>query len=108
VVECSGSPRAVYDLPFIVAKGGFLLYAAMYPGDFEMPLNLFQHCYFNEITITGMYVAPYAYPRAAAMLPRMQLEDFTSKVFYIDDCEEAFKAQISGKYPKILIECNKL
>jgi len=108
VIDCSGSVKAVYDLPFITAKGGLLVFLAMYPNDFEMPLNLYKHCYSNEINITGMYVAPYAYPRAIQMLPKMQLEDFTAKVFDIDDAEAAFEAQISGKWPKILIRCNKL
>jgi threonine dehydrogenase-like Zn-dependent dehydrogenase len=107
VIDCSGSTRAVYDLPFITAKGGLLIYAAMYPNDFEMPLNLYKHLYFNELHVTGMYVSPYAFPRAFQMLPKFQLEDFTSQVYSIDDAEEAFKAQISGKYVKILIECNK-
>ena len=107
VFDCTGSPKAVYDLPYVTAKGGKLIYAAMYPNDFEMPLNLYKYCYFNELTITGLYVAPYAFPRALQLMPRMQLEDFTCKAFDIDDAVEAFKCHISGKYPKILIRCNK-
>jgi (R,R)-butanediol dehydrogenase/meso-butanediol dehydrogenase/diacetyl reductase/L-iditol 2-dehydrogenase len=107
VFDCSGSVKAVYSLPYITAKGGKLIYSAMYPNDFEMPLNLYKFCYYNEITITGMYVAPYAFPRAAQILPHMDLDDLTSKVFYIDDAAAAFEAQVSGKYPKILIQCNK-
>ncbi len=108
VIDCSGSVHAVGDLPKITAKGGTLIYAAMYPNTYEMPLNLYKYCYYNELNITGMYVAPYAFPRALQMLPKLQLADFTSKVFDIDDAEEAFKAQVSGKWPKILIRCNKL
>jgi threonine dehydrogenase-like Zn-dependent dehydrogenase len=107
VFDCSGSTKAVYNLPFITAKGGKLIYAAMYPNDFEMPLNLYKFCYYNELTITGLYVAPYAFPRAAQILPQLDLDDLTSTVFYIDEAEAAFNAQISGKYPKILIQCNK-
>lgn len=106
VVDCSGSVRAVATLPPITAKGGVLLYAAMYPNTFEMPLNLYQYCYSNELTISGLFVAPYAFPRAAQLLSRMQLQDFTTKVYDLDAAEEAFRAQISGKYPKILIRCN--
>jgi len=40
-------------------------------------------------------------------MPRMQLDDFTTQVFDIDDVEEAFMTQLSGKYPKILIRCNE-
>ncbi|MCF0121327.1 MAG: alcohol dehydrogenase catalytic domain-containing protein [Oscillospiraceae bacterium] len=107
VIDCSGSVHAVYPLPGITAKGGKLIYAAMYPNTYEMPLNLYKYCYFNELTITGLYVAPYAFPRAIQAMPRFQLEDFTSKVFDIDDAEEAFATQVTGKYPKILIRCNK-
>ena len=108
VVDCSGSVKAVYDLPYITAKGGKLIYAAMYPNDFEMPLNIYQYCYANELTITGMYVSPYTFPRAWQIFPKFDLTAFTDTVFPIDDAAEAFKAQISGKHIKILIECNKI
>ncbi len=108
VIDCSGSTKAVYDLPYITAKGGKLIYAAMYPNDFEMPLNIYKYCYANELTITGMYVSPYAFPRAWNIFPKFDLSAFTDTVFPIDDAAEAFKAQISGKHIKILIECNKL
>lgn len=107
VIDCSGSVKAVMGLPPITAKGGYLLYAAMYPNDYEMPLNLFKYCYANELTISGVFVAPYAYPRAMQVLGKFDLRDLTEKIFSIDDAEEAFKAQVSGKYPKILIKCNE-
>ncbi len=108
VIDCSGSTKAVYDLPYITAKGGKLIYAAMYPNDFEMPLNLYKYCFANELTITGQYVSPYAFPRAWQMFPKFDLEAFTSAVFPIDDAQKAFEAQVSGKHIKILIECNKI
>ncbi len=108
VIDCSGSTKAVYDLPYITAKGGKLIYAAMYPNDFEMPLNIYKYCYANELTITGMYVSPYAFPRAFQIFPKFDLSAFTDTIFPIDDAAEAFKAQISGKHIKILIECNKI
>jgi len=107
VFDCTGSTRAVYDLPYVTAKGGKLIYSAMYPNDFEMPLNLYKFCYYNELTITGMYVAPYAFPRAAQMLPDLDLDPLTTTVFELEDAVAAFDAQVSGKYPKILIRCNK-
>lgn len=108
LVDCSGFVGAVGNLPPLVARGGMLLYGAMYPNDFEMPLNLYQYCYFNELTISGYYVAPYCYPRAAQILSRFELDDFTQTVFDIDDSVAAFEAQVSGKYPKILIRCNQI
>lgn len=108
VFDCSGSVRAVGDLPYITARGGKLLYTAMYPNTFEMPLNLYKFCYYNELTITGLYVAPYAFPRALQILPRMQYDDFISKIFELDDAVAAFDAQVTGKWPKILIRCNRI
>jgi len=106
VIEASGSPKAAPAACEIAARGGTVLYIAMFPKDYKMPLNLYEKCYFNELTISGIYVAPYAYPRALQILPRMKLDKFTNKIFTIDQAEEAFEAQISGKYPKILIKCN--
>ena len=108
VIEVSGNTHAAYKMPEITAKGGTLMYVAMYPNDFEMPLNLYKYCYANELTITGTYISPYAFTRALQIMPRMQLDDFTTKVFDIDDAEAAFMAQVSGKYPKIIIRCNKI
>ena len=106
VLDCSGSPRAVGPLLPITAKCGTLIYGAQYPNDFELPFNISRYCYFNEITVTGVMVAPYAYPRAVQLLPHLNLKPLTSKVFELDDGVEAFAAQLTGKYPKILIRCN--
>jgi (R,R)-butanediol dehydrogenase/meso-butanediol dehydrogenase/diacetyl reductase/L-iditol 2-dehydrogenase len=106
VIECSGSIHAVEALPEITARGGKLIYAAMYPNEYEMPLNLYNAFFSKEITITGMYVAPYAYPRAMQIMPRMKLEDFTAAVYSMDRAQEAFEAHISAMHPKVLIKCN--
>ncbi|MDO4492219.1 MAG: alcohol dehydrogenase catalytic domain-containing protein [Lachnospiraceae bacterium] len=107
VLDCSGSKFAAPTLPPITAKCGMLIYGAQYPNDYEMPFNLSKYLYFNEITVTGVMVAPYAYPRALQMLKRMQLDELTQKIFDLDDGIEAFEAQLTGKYPKILIRGNK-
>ena len=108
VIDASGSPRAVGALPGITSKGGTLMYVAMYPHDFEMPLNLYKYCYENELTITGTMISPYTFPRASQVMHRFMLDEFTSAVFDIDDAEEAFMTQVSGKHPKILIRCNEI
>lgn len=107
VLDCSGSVHAVEPLPDITAKGGTLIYGAQYPGDYRMPFNIQEYCYFKEITVTGVMVAPYAYPRALQLLPKMDLSRLTEKVFELDDAVEAFQVQLSGKYPKILIRGNR-
>ena len=106
VIDFSGSKYAVEPLPSIVAKCGYLLYGAQYPNDYCMPLNLTQALYHNEITMSGMFVAPYCYPRAIQMIGKYNLEEFTSQVYSLDDAQAAFDAQVSGKYVKIIIRCN--
>lgn len=106
VIEASGSPRAANTASDITAKGGTVLYIAMFPKDYEMALNLYEKCYLNELTISGIFVAPYTFPRSVQMLTEMNLKPFTQHIFPIDQGEEAFAAHMSGKYPKVIIKCN--
>jgi (R,R)-butanediol dehydrogenase/meso-butanediol dehydrogenase/diacetyl reductase/L-iditol 2-dehydrogenase len=106
VIEASGSPRAAKAACDIAARGGTVLYIAMFPKEYEMPLNLYEKCYFNELTISGIFLAPYTFPRAIQMLPKLNLKAFTQKIFPLDQGVEAFEAHVSGKFTKILIKCN--
>lgn len=106
VVDCSGSVQAVGNLPVITAYCGTLMYSSMYPNDYEFPLNLYQYCYKNELTITGTYVAPYTFPRTVQLIEKFKLDEFTQKIFDLDDVTAAFAEQMTGKYPKILLRCN--
>ncbi|MUG70081.1 zinc-dependent alcohol dehydrogenase [Paenibacillus validus] len=107
VIEASGSPRAANAACDIAARGGTVLYIAMFPKDYEMPLNLYDKCYWNELTVSGIFVAPYAFPRAVQLLPKLDLKPFTQKVFPLAQGEEAFAAHVSGNYTKVLIQCNE-
>ena len=108
VVDVSGAPSAVSNLLDITAKAGTLMYGAMYPTEYEMPLNLFKYCYRNDITITGLFLSPYTFTRAVQLLEHIDLEPFIEKAYPLDDVAEAFDMHMSGKYPKILIRCNDL
>ena len=108
VVEVSGYAPAAGIPIEIAAKCGTVLYSAMFPTDYELPLNLYQKCYQRELTITGTMVSPYTFPRAVQLLQRMDLEPFVRNVYPIDNPEEAFAAHLSGRYPKILIKCNDI
>lgn len=108
VIDASGSPRAVRGLLEIAAKGATVVYGAMYPHDYEMPLNLSDHLYLKELTLTGVFVSPYAFPRALQILPRLELSELTRAVFPLEDAAEAFDVHVSGAYPKVLIRCNDI
>ena len=53
----------------IAARGGTVIYGAMYPHDFEMPLNLSDYLYLRELTLTGLFVSPYAFPYTGIAAP---------------------------------------
>ena len=106
VIDCSGAVGAVTSLPDITIRGGTLLLVASYPRDYEMPLNLYKQCYEKQLMITGTTVSPNAFSRSLQIMSRMQLEDFITTIYELDEIEEAFIAQVSGKYSKILVRCN--
>ena len=108
VIDASGSPRAVRGLLDIAAKGATVVYGAMYPESFEMPLNLSDYLYLKELTLTGVFVSPYAFPRALQVLPHLELDELTAAVFDLEDAAEAFAVHVSGRHPKVVLRCNDL
>ncbi|WP_159500442.1 zinc-binding dehydrogenase [Microbacterium sp. 18062] len=108
VIDASGSTRAVRGLLDIAAKGATVVYGAMYPEDYELPLNLSNHLYLKELTLTGVFVSPYAFPRALQILPHLDVEELTRSVFELEDAADAFAMHVSGRYPKVVIRCNDL
>lgn len=108
VIDASGSPKAVPGLLDLATNGGTVVYGAMYPESYDMPLNLSDYLYRKELTLTGVFVSPYAFPRALQLLPHLDLSELTDTVFDIDDGAEAFRAHISGRYPKVIIRCNDI
>lgn len=107
VIDASGSTRAVKGILDIAAKGGTVVYGAMYPAQFEMPLNLSDYLYLKELTLTGVFVSPYAFPRALQILPHLDVDELTAAVFDLDDASEAFAVHVSGVHPKVVIRCNR-
>lgn len=108
VIDASGATRAVAGLLDLATGGGTVVYAAMYPHDFQMPLNLSAYLYLKELTLTGSFVSPYAFPRAVQLLPQLELDEFTEGVFELEDAPRAFEVHIAGTYPKVLLRCNDI
>lgn len=108
VVDASGSTRAVAGLLDLAAKGATVVYGAMYPHDFAMPLNLTDYLYVKELTLTGIFVSPYAFPRALQVLPHLDVSELTAAVYDIEDAVEAFAVHVSGAHPKVVIRCNRI
>lgn len=108
VIDASGSPHAVGGLLDIAAQGATVVYGAMYPSDFEMPLNLSDYLYLKELTLTGVFVSPFAFTRALQILPYLDVEELTQSIFDIEDAAEAFAMHVSGRFPKVIIRCNQI
>jgi (R,R)-butanediol dehydrogenase/meso-butanediol dehydrogenase/diacetyl reductase/L-iditol 2-dehydrogenase len=106
LLEVSGIPSAAESMLDISAKCARIVYVAQYPNTYTLPLNLYDQVYMKELDITGLFVSPYAFTRTAQIIERLQLDELTEHVFAIDDVEAAFEAHLSGKYPKILVQCN--
>ena len=105
VIESSGNGIAAQNCLAIAAPCAHLVYFSMYPSDFELKVNLLQHCYHKQLRIQGMYLAPQAFPKAIQMLKRVQLRPLISGVYSLTDCKEAFEQAMSGKNCKILFDC---
>lgn len=106
VVECSGARAAAPVCIDIAAKCGTVVYFAVYPTDYEMPLNLFD-CYCKELRIQTVYTHTEIMPRAINLISKLELDDIIGAEFPLERSEEAFEAFATKKYPKVLIKCSK-
>ena len=106
VLDASGATSMMNTLLKLTTPGGTIVYGAMYPLTYEMPLNLAEYLYRRELTITGVFIAPYVFPRTVQTLARLNLKAFTECVYPLEQAHEAMVTTVSGKYPKVLVECN--
>ena len=106
ILDASGALPMMTTLLKLTKRGATIVYGAMYPLDYDMPLNLAEYMYRRELTVTGVLIAPYVFPRTANLLSRLNLKPFTECVYPLDQAHEAFMMNMTGKFPKVLIECN--
>ncbi|MCL1848847.1 MAG: zinc-binding dehydrogenase, partial [Clostridiales bacterium] len=108
VLDATGVPAAVEVIPPMMAKGGTMVFAAMYPIGYMMPYDLYNNCYRNELTLVGSHLSPNAFPRSVQMLSRLDLDPFTETVFPLEKAAEAFDVHMTSQHPKIVVKCNDL
>ena len=106
ILDASGAMSMMTTLLKIAKRGATVIYGAMYPLSYDMPLNLATYLYSRELTISGVCIAPYTFPRAVECLPRMNLKPFVECVFPLEQAHEAMVMNMTGKYPKVLVQCN--
>jgi (R,R)-butanediol dehydrogenase/meso-butanediol dehydrogenase/diacetyl reductase/L-iditol 2-dehydrogenase len=103
VIDASGSVKAAAQCIYMADNKGLILWAAVYGKDVEIPVSPFL-LYAKELTITSTFVSPYSFPRALAMLPRLELKSLITDVLPLKDIQKAFDLHKTGKPIKILIE----
>ena len=60
--------------------------------------------YAKELTITSTFVSPYSFPRALAMLPKLELKSLITDIVPLKDIQHAFELHKAGKSIKVLIQ----
>ena len=104
VFEVSGSPKAADVCLDMVAHCGKVTYFAVFPPEYEMPLNLYK-LYMKEASIQTVFTSHYLFPRAVNLMPRVQTDKIIGKILPLSQALEAFELFKESKYPKILLEC---
>ncbi len=104
VYDVAGVPKAAPQLLDLVAYGGTVVYFAVYPMDYELPLNLYD-LYMKEGRIQTVFTNFYNYPRVIDLVPRMQLDTIVTREMKLSDGVEIFNAFLESKNNKIIVDC---
>lgn len=105
VFEASGAPKAAPPCLKIVGKFGCVVYFAVYPMDYEIPINLYD-LYGKEARIQTVFTSPYIFPRSVELASKVNLKKIIGAIYSLDNIVEAFDAFHQSKHPKILIKCS--
>jgi (R,R)-butanediol dehydrogenase/meso-butanediol dehydrogenase/diacetyl reductase len=103
VIDASGSVAAAKQAVALADNGGTVLWAAVYGKDVEIGVSPFL-MYAKELTITSTFVSPYSFPRALAMLSKLELKPLITDIVPLADIRKAFELHKTGKSIKILIK----
>jgi len=107
VIECSGSGKAAEAALDIVRNSGHLVFLAMYPIRYRLPLDLSTYIYHKELRVDGLFLATYYFMPAIRMFKRMNLDPIIQKVYKLTECQQAYEDQLSGQYAKIVFDCSE-
>jgi (R,R)-butanediol dehydrogenase/meso-butanediol dehydrogenase/diacetyl reductase len=103
VIDASGNINAAKQCIYLADNRGTILWAAVYGKDVEIGVPPFL-MYAKELTITSTFVSPYSFPRALAMLPKLELKSLITDIVPLKDIQKAFELHKAGKSIKILIK----
>ena len=106
VYDVAGVPAAAPLLPKLLANRGTVVYFAVFPMDYELPLNLYD-LYLKEGRIQTVFTDVHNYPRVIDLIPRMQLETIVTREMKLSDGVEIFNAFLESKNNKIIVKCDE-
>jgi threonine dehydrogenase-like Zn-dependent dehydrogenase len=106
VIEASGNTDSAKSAIDMAGKAGTMIYFAVYPMNFELPIKPFD-LYARELTVRGVFMSPYLFPRTVALLPKLKLRPLITKIYPLDEVVEAFEEQRRGQNIKILIKSSE-
>jgi 2-desacetyl-2-hydroxyethyl bacteriochlorophyllide A dehydrogenase len=102
VIDASGKLAVAKQALDLADKGAIVVWAAMYPVGAEVGVPP-STMYGKELTIKGVFVSPYSFPRSVNLLSELELEPLIS-IRPIEEINEAFRDLLAGKGMKVLIK----
>jgi (R,R)-butanediol dehydrogenase/meso-butanediol dehydrogenase/diacetyl reductase len=106
VFEMSGSPKAAVPALNIMGRCGTVVYFAVYPPEYTLPLNLFE-LYRKEGRLQTVFTSPAIMPRTIQLIPRLQTDKIIGTVLPLRDGAKSFELFHQSIYPKILLDCSE-
>ncbi|MDR1205424.1 MAG: zinc-binding dehydrogenase [Peptococcaceae bacterium] len=108
VYEASGTSAAAPVCLDITGYGGKIVYFAVYPADYELPVNL-NKLYKKEGSLYTVFVHYTNFPRAIRFVQEDDpvIDKIIGLEFPLDRAPEAFEAFHTSKYSKIVLKCNE-
>jgi len=103
IFEMSGVPAVAPTLFDVAALRGKITYFAVYPPDYELPVNLY-NLYNRELGIQAVIAGLWLLPRAIDIIPRLQHDKIIGKILPLEEVEKAFELFDRSVYHKILLE----
>lgn len=107
VFDASGAPAACPPLLELIANKGTVVYFAVYPADYELPVNLFK-LYLKEGRIQTVYTTNLNYPRVVQLIPKLQMDKIIGDEYPLSKADEAWNSFKKSIRPKTIINCNQI
>jgi L-iditol 2-dehydrogenase len=103
VIDASGRPAVARQAIPLADKGGTIVWAAVYPSESRIEVPPF-YMYQNELSIRSVFLSPYCFPRALALLSVLDIKSLVTDIVPLSDIARAFATHKQGKSVKILVQ----